>query len=303
LLKSASSPDAIEAQNMILRRIALQGDVIGSRIPPPRNVSEIGGYINLLSDLKQPEMRSQMLAGILGVAGPSQPLGWVSNTQPLSFVTLPNDRPGGPAQPAIALTFMVRSDFNGPVQAAINGLHQRGCALPIAGRPAVTLPPGMPGVLPPTDVLPYLGRTLDLASATALMDPNTDALALIRAQGSGDAFQIASRVLMPGAVPVMPATFDAVQCNPTLCAMVAVTGQFVPVVPFLAAAGFYPADPLPQPASSASTAWARFTNITGLVPGVTKLGDELSLLYNWSTINHSVFAGVLHWVWNGKTFT
>lgn len=302
ILKTASSPDALEAQNMILRRIAMQGDVVGSRIPPPRNISEIGGYINLLSSLKQPEMRSQMLAGILGVAGPSQPLGWVSNTQPLSFITLPNDRPGGSAQAAITLTFMVRSDFNGPVQAAINALHQRGCALPFAGRPAVTLPPAMPGVLPPTDVMPYLGRTLDLAVAAALVDPSTDALVLIRAQGSGDPFQIAARVLVPGAVPVAAGIFDALQCNLTFCSVVQVSGQYVPLRPFLAAAGFYPANPLPPPVSITSTDWARFTNITGLVPGVTKLGDELSLLYNWSTINHSVFAGVLQWVWNGTSF-
>ena len=47
---------------------------MGSRIPPPRNVSEIGGYFNLLSSLNETTMREQALAGILGVAGPAQPL-------------------------------------------------------------------------------------------------------------------------------------------------------------------------------------------------------------------------------------
>jgi hypothetical protein len=302
ILKSASTPDALEAQNILMRRIALQGDVIGSRIPPPKNISEIGGYINLLAVLKQPEMRGQMLAGILGVAGPSQPLGWVSNNQPLAFVTLPNDRPAGPAQPAIALTFVVRSDFSAALQAAISALHQQGCALPISGRPVVTLPPAMPGALPPADVLPYLGRTLDLAPGAALLDPNNDPLALIRARGSSAAFQIAARVLAAGAVAVAPADYEAVQCNAASCSIIPVTGQYVPIAPFLATAGFYPASPLPQPVSTASTSWARFTNITGLVSGVTKLGDELSLLYNWSAINHSVFASGLHTVWNGTIF-
>ena len=44
LVQSAASPDALESQNIILRRMALEGDVLGSRIPPPRNISEIGGY-------------------------------------------------------------------------------------------------------------------------------------------------------------------------------------------------------------------------------------------------------------------
>jgi len=59
IVQNAASPDALEAQNIILRRIALQGDVIGSRIPPPRNISEIGGYLNLLSTLKENAMREQ----------------------------------------------------------------------------------------------------------------------------------------------------------------------------------------------------------------------------------------------------
>ena len=33
VLSGAGSPDAVEAQNIIMRRIALEGDVIGSRIP------------------------------------------------------------------------------------------------------------------------------------------------------------------------------------------------------------------------------------------------------------------------------
>jgi IPT/TIG domain len=303
ILKTASSPGAIEARNMILRRIALQGDVIGSRIPPPKSISEIGGYMNLLEIIKQPEMRAQALAGILGVAGPSQPLGWVSNDQPLAFVTLANDRPAGPAQPTISLTFLVRSDFSGAFQAALNAFHQQGCALPISGQPAVTLPPAMPGALPPVDVLPYLGRTIDLAPAAALTNPQIDALALVRAQGSGNPFQVASRVLSPGIVPVVPANYGALQCTAASCSIVAIAGgQYVPVAPILATAGFYPAAPLPQPTSLGSTTWARFTNITGLLPGVTKLGDELSLLYGWSTINHSIFAGALQWVWDGAKF-
>jgi hypothetical protein len=76
----------------------------------------------------------------------------------------------------------------------------------------------------------------------------------------------------------------------------------VPVAPLLAAAGFYPASPLPQPTSSASTAWAHFTNVTGLVAGTTRLGDELSLLYDPDVVAQSVFNNMLNWVWNGAQF-
>ncbi len=303
ILQTATSPDALEAQNIILRRMALEGDIVGSRIPPPRNITEIGGYINLLGTLNQTDMRSQALAGILSVAGPSQPPGWISNTQMLSFVSVPNDRPAGPAQPTIPLTFLVRSDFSDAIGKALKYFHERGCTLPIASRSVMTLPVSLPGATAPADILPYLGRTLDLVTGAALRDPQNDPLALIRKQGSADPFQIAANVLSAGAVAVAPADYDALQCDATACAPVAVKHKsFVPVAPVLANIGFYPASPLHQPTSLTSTSWAHFTNITGLVGGVTQLGDELSLLYNWNTIINGVFASMLSWVWNGTQF-
>ncbi|HPI74898.1 MAG TPA: hypothetical protein PLZ01_15900, partial [bacterium] len=76
LFQQAHNPDLCEAQNILLRRLALQGDVVGSRVPAPQNITEIGGYLNLLRESKQEEMLAQVLAGILGVAGPNPPLGW-----------------------------------------------------------------------------------------------------------------------------------------------------------------------------------------------------------------------------------
>lgn len=271
ILQTASSPDALEAQNIILRRIALQGDIVGSRIPPPRNISEIGGYINLLATLKQPEMRSQALAGILGVAGPTQALGWVSNNQPFAFVTQANDRPAGAAQPSISLTFLVRSDFISAVQSALNAIHQQGCTLPISGSSAISLPEAAPGAFPPPYVLPYLGRTLDLVAAAALQNPQTDPLALVRKQGSSDAFQIASNMLTPGSVAVPLGNYDAVQCNTNSCSIINVmNGQYVLVAPLLATAGFYPTFPLLLPTSLSTTEWTHFTNITGTDSGSNK---------------------------------
>lgn len=301
MLQSATSPDALEAQSILLRRLALEGDIIPSRVPAPRNITEIGGYLNLLGKLHEPAMREQALAGILGVAGPTTPLGWVS-TIPLAMVAVTNDRPAGPAQPTIPLTFYVRSDFATSTNAALTYLHQRGCTLPL-GSPAPRLPSGMPGATPPADVLPFLGRTLDIVAATALTNPATDPIALVKPQGSATPFQIASNVLNAGSVAVPPAAYDAVQCNSTTCSTVTLASQsVVDVAPVLATAGFYPGNPLAQPTNGGDTAWSRFTNITGLVAGTTTLGDELALLYDAPTIAGSVFAGSLDWVWNGSAF-
>src|SRR5579885_2184478 len=186
ILQNATSPDALNAQSIILRRIALEGDVVGSRVPPPKNITEIGGYLNYLTTTNQPEMRSQTLAGILGVAGPNPPLGWLAPGAPaLTMTKLQNDRPSGAAQPSIPLTFAVRSDFANAVSAALASLHAQGCMLPFQDA-APVLPQGAPGASIPPDILPYLGRTLDVVAAAALADPTTDPVALVRASGSSN---------------------------------------------------------------------------------------------------------------------
>jgi hypothetical protein len=303
-LGTLNSPDTLEAQQILLRRLALEGDVVNSRSPAARNVTEFVGYINLLGTLQQPEMRAQALAAVLGVAGPNPPLGWLTSTQPLSFVSLLNDRPAGPAQATFPLTFVVRSDFSAALQAAVGFLHQRGCSLPIMAPTVVVLPPAQPGVAAPADVMPYIGRTLDLAATAALGDPETDPIALIRPEGTNGPFAIAANVDPTSAtVAATPAAYDGLKCDSTSCTSGALANQsYVPVEPVLATAGFYPAAPLPQPVSNISNDWAHLTNVTGLRPGITSLGDELALLYSPSTVAGSVFAPMLGWIWNGTAF-
>jgi hypothetical protein len=302
-VNSSTTPDALEAQSLLMRRLALEGDVIGSRVPPPRNITEIGGYMNLLDRLKEGAMREQTLAGILGVAGPTPAQGWINNTMPLSMVSMVNDRPAGPAQASIPVNYLVRSDFVGAVQAALKTLHATGATLPFTGPSVLTLPPGSPGATPPANVLPYLGRTLMLAPQAALLAAATDPLALIRPSGSASPFGIAANVLGAGTTPVTPGNYDALQCTTTTSTTVTLTGaSFVPVAPILAAAGYYPASPLPQPARNTDTAWAMFSNVTGLIAGETLLGDELALLFAPGTIAASVFASQLNTVWNGTSF-
>jgi hypothetical protein len=296
IIKSANSPDAHEAQTILLRRLALQGDVISSRVPPPKNITEIGGYLNLLETLNQPEARAQMIAGILGVAGPNPPLGWAPARPPLSFMLLPNDRPEGTAQASIPLTFAVRSDFASAVDAARNALHAQDALLPLLST-ARPLPPTVPGVTPPLDVLPFLGRVLQVVPAAGLVDADADPIALARRNGTTDAFQVVARSTTAAAQ-----SWDAVECTSTACATVQTSSAFVPVAPVLALAGFYPRTGLPQPVNSASVEWSRFTNVTGLVIGVTTLGEELGLLYSPSEVLGSALASRAGWVWNGIEF-
>lgn len=296
IIQQAGSQEAWDAQNILMRRMALQGDVVGSRVPAPRNITEIGGYLNLLTELNQSEMRSQALAGILGVAGPNPPLGWTANRPALSMVSLPNDRPEGASQSMAPLTVAVRSDFVTGIQAARDYLHDRGCALPL-----LSAYPGLPSSMP-SDCLPCLGRSLSIVPAAALADPSTDPLALARPVGSAGAYELVARVLSPGSVAVPAADWEALKADSSSCTSQTVNGAFVPLGPVLAAAGYGLGSPLPVPTRAQDTAWTRLTNVTSLVPGNTLLGDELARLYAISQVSGSVFADKLNWIWNGHDF-
>jgi hypothetical protein len=67
LLEQETSPEVQEIKLEMLRRIARESDVKPSRIPAPLNITEIGGYFNLLMKLKQEEMLQQTIASILGL--------------------------------------------------------------------------------------------------------------------------------------------------------------------------------------------------------------------------------------------
>ncbi len=302
-LQNSTSPAARQAQAILMRRLALQGDVVGARVPPPRNITEIGGYLNMLATLKDSATREQALAGILGVAGASPELGWEEAEPPFAMVSVINDRPPGPAQASLPITVLVRSDFAGPLQAAMLTLHLKGATLPMVGPTAIMLPPGIPGAILPDDLLPYLGRILMLAPAAALVNPATDPLAFVRITGTSNPFVVAAGAINPATSPVTPENYDALQCNVVSCTTIPLSNaSFVPLASTLATAGFYQVSPPPQPSNNLDISWTRFTNVTGLVIGQTKLGDELALLYDPGEIACSVFASMQNAVWNGTTF-
>ena len=59
ILQNEASEDTLKIKNKILERIALEADVKVSRIPAPLNITQIGGYINLLRKLDKEEQERQ----------------------------------------------------------------------------------------------------------------------------------------------------------------------------------------------------------------------------------------------------
>ncbi|WP_026652729.1 hypothetical protein [Butyrivibrio proteoclasticus] len=76
LLNSESNETAQEYKNMILKRIAEESEVKPSRIPAPLNITEVGGYYNLIEQIqtnsvkleeKKLEMQLALIASALGL--------------------------------------------------------------------------------------------------------------------------------------------------------------------------------------------------------------------------------------------
>lgn len=303
-LKAATSPEMMEAQTILMRRLALSGDLVPSRVPAPQNITEIGGYLNLLETLQQSDLRAQVLASVLGVAGPNPPAGWFPTGPVLFFAARTNDRPAGAGQAAIPVQYSVRSDFAPALDAAVQDIHDRGCQLPQLS-PVRTLPPADASSQPPTDLLRFLGRILDLVPSAALNDPDQDPLALARPTAGG-ALGVVARQLdttAPNAGSVPQGDWTAWQCTATTCQETqSATRVYLPLAPILNGAGWY--QPVPGVPTSLSTPgnWARWTNTTGLVAWLTLFGDELRLLYSDAQIAASSLRERLLWVWNGADF-
>jgi len=62
VLEQESSEEMQKIKLQILRRIATESDIKPSRIPAPMNITEIGGYFNLMMKLKKEEEAAQQKA-------------------------------------------------------------------------------------------------------------------------------------------------------------------------------------------------------------------------------------------------
>jgi hypothetical protein len=52
----------------------------------------------------------------------------------------------------------------------------------------------------------------------------------------------------------------------------------------------------------ADLSWARLAALGGLIPSVTRLGDELALVYPAAQITGSALAPLADWTWDGTRF-
>lgn len=307
LMRTGTRPDVLEAQRVLLQRLATQGDVFPSRIPAPRNITEVGGYLNLLQSLGQEGVQEEAITSALGVAAPPrQPFGR-GGEAPVGFVEVGNDRPPGPAQPSIPPTLWIRADFHAPFVGALAVLHASGCALPLRTlRPE--LPASQPGAtatsIDAKCVLTALGRSMEVYPGTVLVDPALDPLAIARLETpSTSPFLLVAREL-DGETTIADASWVAKRASSDSCLDDApAMRRYLDVAPALNGAGWYQPVPLTAPTSSADRGTlVRFTNVTGLIAGETTLGEELRLLYTPAAIAHSAFASLTDFVWNGSEF-
>jgi hypothetical protein len=72
ILEQETEPEMVELKRLLLRRIIMESDIKPSRIPAPLNITEIGGYFNLMMKLKQDDMVRQTIAAILGLPTQAQ---------------------------------------------------------------------------------------------------------------------------------------------------------------------------------------------------------------------------------------
>lgn len=299
LIASASTPEIQQAQILLLQRLALEGSVIPSRIPAPADITQVGGYINLLTALAQDDMRTQMLGAALGLAG-SAPLPGLSVVAPaLTLTPVANDRP--PDGTAVPLTVSLRSDLVAGLSAALDTAHAAGGLLPLWSAPA--LPPiGTPVLL---DLLLYLGRAVLVAPTATLADPQTDAVVLGRAASDpGTGFRLAARV-SAGTAGGNTEDWTCLARDPVGAAFVEqiVTGAtMLPIETVLAGSGLAAVQMAGPPARLDDLSWARVAALGGLIPAVTRLGDELALVYPDSVIRGSALATMTSWIWDGTRF-
>jgi len=215
---------------------------------------------------------------------------------------LANDRPVGSAASTSPSNVLVRSDLVPGLVAARDAVHAYGAVLPLWS------PPAPVPVSLAADELDAIGRRLRILPTAALVDPTLDSLVLARPVGG-----------LPGAYAVMARPDPAVAATATLpdveyeaVAHDASTGtaltvplgvtKLVALVPALSTGGWHSPTVDALPAGPSDLGWTGLTAISGLLPGVTRLRDELLLLHTAGEVADSPFAAKLDWVWDGTTF-
>lgn len=304
VIKGATSPEIQQAQAMLLRRLATQGDVIPSRIPAPRNVTEVGGYLNLLGALGETRMRTEMLGSALGLATGGMEPALGSAVPPLRLTAVATHRPEGTAGEGVPLSVGVREDIAPALVAALVDLAAADGMLPLWS-PPTALPAPTGGTAGPPDPLPYLGRQVWVAPSAATVDPENDPVVLGRAASDAAAgYRLGVRVAggTPGATTEQ---WTALAWDRVGMGFVERDLGSVPMLPIetaLAGTVFVARRVPVAPAGRGDYRWAVLTATAGLLPGASRLGDELALVWSGEDIAASVFAPHADAVWDGTRF-
>lgn len=67
LLEQETSENMLKIRELILLRTAMEGQINASRIPTPMNITEVGGYYNLLVKQQEHTMLRQLVSSALGL--------------------------------------------------------------------------------------------------------------------------------------------------------------------------------------------------------------------------------------------
>jgi hypothetical protein len=67
LLEQEVSQEMQKIRQLVMLRMAMEGDIHTSRIPTPMNITEVGGYYNLLVEQNEHTMLRQLVSSALGL--------------------------------------------------------------------------------------------------------------------------------------------------------------------------------------------------------------------------------------------
>lgn len=307
VIQGAASPAVQEAQALMLRRLALEGSVLPSRLPAPANITEMGGYFNLLAAAGLNDLRTSAIATALGLASPAA-IAWDESPPSVGFASVGNPIALRGRFPGVPIGVTLRADLAAAWETAVRPrLVQLGADLALWA-PPVRLPDAVgraatPSVVP-DDALPALGRVAFIAPEAALGDPDTDPVLLGHADT--DPAQPLRIVLRCGAASGVAAAgfkalaWDTMAGTPVVRSVGAI--PFVALSSVVSLAGFTVVSDPPTPAGRFDTRWTRLVATAGLVPGISTLGDELRTVWTSREIARSAFATRLRDIWNGAAF-
>ena len=73
MLMQEASEEMLRIRQLILLRTAMEGEIKNSKIPPPLNITEVGGYYNLLAQQNEQIMLRQLVSSALGLPNQCAP--------------------------------------------------------------------------------------------------------------------------------------------------------------------------------------------------------------------------------------